>query len=120
MSLLKQTNQLWKIYVFGVALLLGSAASLLQGFFYEALGPRLAMQVGMFGIVLLVGGFVWAGFNVRCPNCQLNLFVHAFKTHGFFSWFAWLLQAESCPQCGQPEPPRATGPRRRAKGLKRP
>jgi hypothetical protein len=119
-SLLKQTNQMWKIYVFGIALLLGSAASLLQGFFYEDLGQQLAMRIGMLGIALLVSGFIWAGFNVRCPSCQLNLFAHAFKTQGFFTWFAWLLQVESCPQCGQPELPRSTGPRRKVKGLKRP
>jgi hypothetical protein len=119
-SLLQRTNQLWKIYVFGGALALGCAATLLQGFLYEPLGKELAMKIGVAGMALIIGSFFWAGLNIRCPQCQLKIFYYALKHKGFLAWFAWLLQEEDCPQCGPAEAPRTGGIRRKAKGLKRP
>lgn len=121
MTLLEQTGQGWKVWVFGVLLVLGSAATLLQGFLYAPLGRELAMQVAVAGMGMVVGAFVWAALGIRCPQCALKLFYHALRKQGFFSWFAWLLQAESCPGCGYgaaPRPPRPA--RRKARGLKRP
>ena len=119
-SLLQRTNQLWKIYVFGGALILGCAATLLQGFLYEPLGKEAAMKIAVAGMALVIGSFIWAGLNIRCPKCQLKVFFHALRHKGFLSWFAWLLQAEDCPQCGPAQVPRTASLRRKAKGLKRP
>lgn len=120
MTLLQRSNQQWKIWLFGAMLVLGSAASLLQGFLYEPLGRELAMQIAVAGMGLVVGSFLWAGLNVKCPKCELKIFYHAIRKEGFFSWFAWLLQVETCPQCGYTDPPRTAVPKRKAKGLKRP
>ena len=120
MSLLQRSNQLWKIYVFGGALVLGCAATLLQGFLYEPLGKEVAMKIAVAGMALVIGSFIWTGLNIRCPKCQLKIFFYALKHKGFLAWFSWLLQAEECPQCGQVEAPRTASVRRKAKGLKRP
>lgn len=120
MSLLQQSNQLWKVWLFGVMLILGCAATMLQGFLYEPLGRELAMQVAFAGMGLVIGAFFWAGVAILCPKCRLKLAWHAFREHGFFSWFAWLLQADSCPKCDYNAAPRKSAPGRRAKGLKRP
>lgn len=120
MSLLQRTEQTWKIYLFMGLFALGCAATLLQGFFYAPLGKELAMQIGLGGIFLIVGSFVWTGQNLTCPKCHLKLFYHAFRKQGFFSWFSWLLLLEQCPQCSHGETTRSTGSRKRAKGLKRP
>jgi len=119
-TLLQRTDQAWKLYLFMALFVLGCAATLLQGFFYASLGKELAMQVGIGGIFLIIGSFVWAGQNVTCPKCQVKLLYHAFRHHGFFRWLSWLIEQESCPKCGHGEAPRPAGPRKKAKGLKRP
>jgi len=119
-TLLQRTDQAWKLYLFMALFVLGCAATLLQGFFYASLGKELAMQVGIGGIFLIIGSFIWAGQNVTCPKCQVKLLYHAFRHHGFFRWLSWLIEQEVCPKCGYGEVPRPTGPRKKAKGLKRP
>lgn len=122
MTFLQRTGQLWKVVLFGAALVLGCFATLFQGFLYAPLGKELAMQIAIGGMVLMVGSFAWAGLNIRCPKCQLKIFFYALRKQGFFSWFAWLLQQEDCPQCGDGGVgrPRAAGRNRQPKGLKRP
>jgi hypothetical protein len=119
-SLLQRTNQLWKIYVFVGALVLGCAATLLQGFLYEPLGKEVAIKIAVAGMALIIGTFLWTGHSIRCPKCQRKIFYYALTQKGFFNWFAWLLQQEHCPQCGQAEAPRTASRRRKTKGLKRP
>ena len=119
-SLLQRTNQLWKIYVFVGALVLGCAATLFQGFLYEPLGKEVAIKIAVAGMALIIGIFLWAGQSIRCSKCQLKIFFYALTHKGFFAWFAWLLQEENCPQCGPAEAPRSTRSKRKTKGLKRP
>lgn len=120
MSLLRQSGQVWKVTLFMAMLVLGCLATLLQGFFYEPLGRELAMQIAWGGVGLIIAGIIWAVQAITCPKCRLKLFVHAFRTQGFFTWFAWVLQAEVCPRCGHGQAPRSPGAGRRPKGLKRP
>lgn len=120
MTLLQRTDQLWKIYLFAVLFGLGCAAALLQGFFYAPLGKELAMQIGLGGVGLVVGSFVWAGQNVTCPKCRVKLLYHAFRHHGFFRWLSWLVEQDVCPKCGYGEMPRSSVPRKKVKGLRRP
>jgi len=118
-NLLQRTNQTWKAWLFVVTLILGGIASLLQGFLHEALGKEVAIQIAIAGIGLVIGSFIFAGLSITCPKCELKLFLHAFREQGFFSWFSWILQQESCPRCGHPETPRPVGAKRKPKGLKR-
>jgi len=119
-TLLQRTNQSWKVWLFVALLLVGCAATLLQGFLYKPLGKELAIQIAVGGVGLLIGAFLWAGGAVRCPQCELKLLIHAITKEGFFTWFSWLLQVDSCPKCRYGDVPRKTGSRRRVKGLKRP
>ncbi len=118
MTLLQRTGQSWKIYTFMALLFTGSAMSLLQGFLYAPLGKELAMKIAIAGMGLVVISFVWTGVAIRCPNCQLKLFVHAIRKEGFLRWFSWLLQVESCPGCGHGTAPRPPAARRKGKGLR--
>ena len=120
MTLLQRTNQLWKIYLFAVLFVLGCAAALLQGFFYAPLGTELAMQIGLVGVGLVVGSFVWAGQSVTCPKCQAKLMYHAFRHQNFSRWLSWLVEQEVCPKCGYGKVARTSGARKKAKGLRRP
>jgi hypothetical protein len=119
-TLLQRTDQSWKIYLFMGLLVLGSLATLLQGFFYAPLGRELAMQIALGGMALLIGSFVWAGQSITCPKCQLKLLYHAIRNQKFLNWFSWLLEQETCPRCGYGEVPRSPAPKKRGKGLKRP
>ena len=119
-TLLQRSDQTWKIYLFMALFVLGSLATLLQGFLYPSLGRELAMQIALGGIFMIVGSFIWAGQSVACPKCALKLFYHAFRHQGFFRWFSWLLEQETCPKCGYGEVQRTAGAKKRAKGLKRP
>ena len=119
MNLLQRTNQTWKAWLFAVMLILGGVACLLQGFLHESLGKEVAIQIALAGICLLIGSFIFAGLSIACPKCELKLFLHAFREKGFFSWFSWILQQESCPRCGHPEASRPVGTKKRkVKGLK--
>lgn len=113
-TLLQRTNQSWKIWLFVALLLIGCAATLLQGFLYAPLGKELAIKIAVAGLGVLIGVFIWAAGSIRCPECQQKLFLHAVTKEGFLTWFSWLLQVESCPKCGHGEEPR------KGKGLKRP
>lgn len=119
MTLLQRTNQTWKIYLFMGLFVLGSIATLLQGFLYASLGRELAMQLALGGVVLIVGSIVWTVQNVTCPKCRHKLFFHAFRTQGFFVWFSWMLLLEQCPKCGYGAAPKSTGSSKKGKGLKR-
>lgn len=120
MSLLKQSGQMWKIYLFVVMLVAGSLATMAQTFLTGTLGKELVTQIAIGGIGLIIGSFIWAVQAITCPKCHLKLFSHAFRNQGFFSWFAWLLQLEACPKCSYGEAPRSTTSRKKTKGLKRP
>lgn len=120
MNLLQRTDQAWKAWLFAVMLILGVVASLLQGFLQESLGQEVAIKIAFAGIGLIIGSLIFAGRSIVCPKCELKLFLHAFREQGFFSWFSWILQQESCPRCGHPETPRASGVKRKTKGMKRP
>ena len=120
MSLLRRSGQIWKVLLFVGMLVLGSLATFMQGILNDPLGSKLALQVAWGGVGLIVASLFWGAQAVICPQCGLKLFVHAFRNQGFFTWFAWVLQVESCPACGHGEVPRSSAPRRKAKGLKRP
>lgn len=119
MSLLKQSGQIWKVVLFVVMLVLGSVATFLQGVLNDPLGDQFALRVAWGGVGLIIAGIIWGVQAVTCPKCGLKLFVYAFRHQGFFTWFAWVLQAESCPSCDYGAAPRSN-PRRKVKGLKRP
>ncbi|MCM2263747.1 MAG: hypothetical protein NDI73_00990 [Desulfuromonadales bacterium] len=120
MNLLQRTNQAWKAWVFVAMLTVGGIVSLLQGFLYASLGKELAIPIAVVGIGLVIGSFIFAGFSIVCPKCELKLFIHAFRERGFLSWFSWIVEQESCPRCGHPEKPRTVGAKRKTKGMKRP
>jgi hypothetical protein len=117
-TLLQRTSQSWKVYLFVILLIMGAGMSLCQGFLYGPLGKELAMKVALAGSGLVVIAFIWTALAVRCPKCQLKLFMHAIRFEGFFRWFAWLLQVEACPKCGHGAAPPTQMTRKKVKGLR--
>jgi hypothetical protein len=120
MSLLRQSGQTWKVSLFIGMLVIGSLATFLEGVLNDPLGDRVALWVAWGGVGLIIASIFWGAQAVVCPKCDLKLFVYAFRNQGFFTWFAWVLQTETCPGCGHGSAPRSAASRRKPKGLKRP
>lgn len=100
MSLIKRTNQQWKVYVFIGLMTLGCALTLSQPLYKDWLGESLTLRVGINAMMLVVANFVWACLFITCPHCKLKLFFFALTKKGLGSWFAWLTEEDKCPQCG--------------------
>lgn len=103
LSLLKRSNQLWKIYLFIPVAVLGGSVILFQGALYEPIGKELTMLLVGLGGLLGIGAFICACLFIRCPNCKLKLFCFAMSRRKFVSWLVWLLKQEECPRCDCPE-----------------
>jgi hypothetical protein len=97
---LKQTNQLWKLYVFMALMAIGAGITLLQGFIGKFVGKEAIAYLAVFGMALVVGAFIWVYNSIICPHCKLKLFWHSIIKVGLGSWFVWLVNLEKCPECG--------------------
>jgi hypothetical protein len=81
------------------AIMLGGGLILFQGALYDPIGKETTMLIVGLGGLLAMGGFVWAIFSIKCPNCKLQLFYFAIQKQKLGSWLIWLLVLEECPQC---------------------
>lgn len=100
MSLLKRTDQLWKLYLFVSAMAVGAGITLFQSFLYRLLEKAVITYLVIGGMLLMVGVFAWVYSSITCPNCRLKLFRHSIFEEGLGKWFVWLINLEKCPQCG--------------------
>lgn len=100
MSILKQTNQLWKLYVFIVLMALGAGITLFQSFLSRVLVQESITFLVIGGMLLVIAVFAWAYTSITCPNCRVKLFWYSITKVGLGTWFTWLLNLEKCPQCG--------------------
>lgn len=103
MTLLKRTNQLWKLYAFMALMALGAGITLLQAFIGKYVGKEAITDLVIGGMFLVTGAFIWAYNSIICPHCKLKLFWHSIIKVGLGSWFVWLVNLEKCPQCGSPD-----------------
>ena len=121
MSLLKRTNQLWKLYLFVASMALGAGITLFQSFLHRLLDKETIINLVIGGMVLMIGVFAWAYAFITCPNCNLKIFWHSISEEGLGKWFTWLINLEKCPQCGSrdglPAPDVKRG-KSKARGLK--
>lgn len=100
MSVLQRTDQLWKLYVFALAMALGAGLTLFQSFLYKLLEKETITALVIGGMLLVIGAFAWAYTSISCPNCKLKLFWYSITKVGLGTWFTWLINLEKCPQCG--------------------
>lgn len=100
MTVLKRTNQTWKLYTFMALMALGAAITLFQGFLGRFLEKEAVTWLVTGGMLLVAGAFAWACSSISCPNCKLKLFWYSIVKVGLGSWFIWLTGLEQCPNCG--------------------
>ena len=100
MSLLENSKQRWKVFLFIGLMALGAGVTLFQSFLYTPLGKELTTQLAVGAMVLIAATFYWAGQNIVCPQCKLKLLYYAITKVGLGTWYDWLLNEEKCPDCG--------------------
>ena len=107
MTLLQRSDQTWKIYLFMALFVLGSLATLLQGFLYASLGRELAMQRRA------RSGFIvgWEQAETVVEGASLHLFRRARLGHRACTGLA--KASRILPGCGEGE----TWVRRRGPGV---
>lgn len=99
-SFLKSTGQLWRLYVAFFLVLLGFALILLilTGVTNES--AELSMVVVAIGLLLGMGGFMWACISVRCPKCETKLLWTVLTEKAVQNWLVFLIGLRKCPVCG--------------------
>lgn len=94
-SWIRTTKQMWKLYIFVVAMLL-ALVSLYEAFKYDE--PQL-MIVFLF---LSITATLWFIFSIKCPFCKYKIVKHQFFKEKYeFEWFEGILYRKSCPSCGR-------------------
>jgi len=99
LTLLKRTDQLWKLYVFVALMALGAGVTLFQGFLYRVMDKETITYLVIGGMLLVTGVFAWAYSSIICPACKLKLLWYSITKEGLGTWFTWLINLEKCPQC---------------------
>jgi len=98
---------------------LGAGITLLQSFLYRFFDKDTIISLVIGGMILVIGTFCWAYASITCQNCKLKIFWHSIIKEGLGRWFVWLINLESCPQCGSRDGLSVpSGPRGRSKSKK--
>ena len=118
MSLLRRTDQTWKLNLFVACLALGVGITLFQWMLTEPLGEELTVKIVVGVLFLVIMRVACACLFIVCPRCNLRLIPHALRTAGLGGWFNWVRDVEACPGCGSedgfsPAPPVVSRRRKR-------
>jgi hypothetical protein len=85
-SVVKNSGQLWKLFIALALLVLGSIAPL-----FESLGISITS-----GTAIAVVGYAFGLLAIRCAECRSLWFWEAAKDA---SWYLPLFKQSSCPKC---------------------
>jgi|GEM_PF-4686137 len=99
LTLLKRTNQLWKLYAFIGSMAVGGGITLFQSLLPRIMEKEAILYFVIGGMLLVIGAFAWAYSAIRCPECSLKLLWYSLTKEGLGTWFTWLIHLEECPQC---------------------
>lgn len=99
MSLLKTTNQMWKLYLPMTMMVICGGGILFQGTLSELIGKGTTLTLVGLGGLFGMASFILATFWIRCPKCKLKLFYFAVSKQELGSWLPWLLSQKTCPKC---------------------
>src|SRR5438445_10267131 len=98
-SYLRSTRQLWKLYLFLAAPLLGVALIVISLKIMPQ-KEKVALVLLLSGILIALIGFCWACFTIKCRQCQTRRLWKALKEQVHQNWLFWLLRLDTCPNCG--------------------
>lgn len=91
--------QRWKLWIWGAMLALSGLGALAPDRLAPVLGvvPALmALMADALAVIALAG----AAVSIRCPRCGLSLVWHGLTKKSAGAWLSWLLDVDTCPQCG--------------------
>ena len=99
-SFLKSNGQLWKVWL-SITLAVFALVCVLVVLGGDAGdNPGGSMLIVVIGLVLAVGGFIWACISVRCPACKARLLWMAVSKQSHKTWLISLITQNECPSCG--------------------
>jgi hypothetical protein len=98
-SFLERTRQSWK-YVLTESWLTYSGLALMTLGAFEGENSRVAGTLILTGLMLSVGGHVWAAVSIKCPACRTRLYWKGMREVGWSEFDSWLLTLSCCPTCG--------------------
>jgi hypothetical protein len=100
LSIIKDSNQMWKIFVFLIITALCGATIIFQSLLYAPIGKSETMVLVIAATILGILTFVWASFSIKCPNCKSKFVWYAVSKLNSGKWLSWLLSSDKCPTCG--------------------
>jgi hypothetical protein len=104
MTLLRSSNQYWKLWLFGGILVIGGLVIALGGLMMglgesmESLGTAYIL----IGTAVGLSAFLCACLLVGCPRCSARWFWLAVSGQTDEHWLQWLSNLSICPHCGYP------------------
>ena len=96
-SIIKSTNQLWKLVASFTGLVIGGILM-----FYGLVNIKNeTIIVAFISIDLIIGivSFLFGCFAIRCPTCKSPWVWVAINTKNTNSWLHWLINLDHCPKC---------------------
>jgi len=100
-SIIKKTNQWWKVLIsfFG---LLASSAFMLAGFINMEKESQFIVLV-IIGIIIGIISSLLGSIAISCPNCKSMWVWYAISKKHPGNWLPWLLNLNKCPKCNYAE-----------------
>ena len=98
-TIIKKTGQGWKMIlsctleVIGGVLLVVSITNLGNS--------QHAMAGLLFGMLMVVIGFIYECLGISCPNCKMRWVWFSKSNESSGNWILWLSSLASCPECGE-------------------
>ena len=99
-SLLKRTNQAWKLRAMHLGLAVSGCELIVGQWIAERLAGNDSVLVALSGVVLGLGAIAFACLTIRCSACGSRWLWCAVTTQPSGNWLAWLHSQQSCPTCG--------------------
>ena len=99
-SLLKRTNQAWKLRIMYGGLVVAGALMVLGQSMSESLTTEQVVAITLSGVLVGLASFAFACLGIRCPKCKSRWLWRAVSTEQSGEWLLSLQSQQSCPACG--------------------
>jgi hypothetical protein len=100
-SFLKQSDQLWKLNLGTLLLVCGFGLVLFPLVARQLFAERqeLLILIMITGLLIGLGGGLWAWFSIKCPSCKARLVWLSFTKQFDKNWLLSLVSLTRCPIC---------------------
>ena len=97
-SVIKGTNQAWKLYLCFAVCMIGGAMMLYGVFEIQGNSDQTVSFLPLGCLITLIGT-VLSCLSIRCPECRYSWVWHAITKEKHNQWVLWLIFFSKCPKC---------------------